>query len=199
MRGSCAGSLLALALTAVTMLCGCGLLGGAPRFASWGRQECTQPISLCDAQDARDDSSRDRELPLGDSALVNIRACDPESGHLDGGGRLVLRAGRAYRVASIGQPTEWEDAKVPSTPEGGWLGARRLLEPVARLLGARTCRAPLYALVARVGSGRPFPLRSGESFVPAADGRLVAFANDWPGLYRNNCGHVTFTLEADHD
>lgn len=187
---------LALPLIAIVALCGCGLVGGAPRFVSWGHASCTDAMSACDAGNDRDDASRDRDLQAGESAVVTVRACDPESGQLAGGGRVVLRAGRTYRVASIGQAEEWLDAGVLATPEGGWLGSRRLFEPLLRVLGARTCRAPIYALVARVGSGRTFPLRSGESLVPSVDGRLVAFANDWPGLYANNCGHVAFTVEA---
>jgi len=131
-----------------------------------------------------------KTLAVGDSETFDVDArelCNPSQCRLEPGGR--------YRLEVIAQLEAWSDWMVGASPQQGWLGAARVIEPLARPF-ARAPRLPMYALVGAIDRDPAtfFLALSARDWQAVKDGPLECFANDWPGKYGNNRGRLRVTL-----
>ncbi len=112
-------------------------------------------------------------------------------------GVLLEPNGRyAVRVTKVSEP--WRDKNTPSDLTTGWTGGfAPVLGTLARAL-ARDVHSPMYALVGARGKDAGDYVLLGERAEIGGNGssavELLAFANDWAWMYRNNHGCVELTV-----
>lgn len=99
----------------------------------------------------------------------------------------LLVSGATYEI-TVGNTLEpWKDAWVGASPDTGWSGIARFVEPLVRL-GAVHRDAPMYSLLGQVESETAFHVGIRRELKSSADGQLYLLANDWPSAYTNNEG-----------
>ncbi len=105
--------------------------------------------------------------------------------------KIDVEAGERYELTARGR---WVDFYIPSSPDG-------FSNPLSSILPfERFLRHPASKFFALIGclDRRPeqqFVIGRGASFEPEARGRLFCFANDVPGFYWNNWGHVDLIIK----
>lgn len=109
----------------------------------------------------------------------------------------LLAAGAKYEITVTNRLEPWKDAWVEASPDTGWSGLARFVEPLARL-GAVHRDAPMYSLLGQVESGTKFHVGTRREMESAADGRLYLLANDWPSAYTNNGGCLQVRVARAH-
>jgi hypothetical protein len=131
-----------------------------------------------------------KRLGVGDSEIFGIDARE-----LWNPTECVLQSGGGYRIEVTEQLEEWRDWMIGASPQEGWLGSARVIEPLVRPF-ARAPRLPMYALVGAIDRDPAtfFLAISIGSWQAVKDGPLECFANDWPGAYGNNRGRLRVTL-----
>ena len=104
-----------------------------------------------------------------------------------------IEEGERYALSANGR---WIDWYIPSSPEGfdSFMPLGSLVEQFRR-----HPHAPWFALIGAVGQtpDNQFIIGKGTALQVQTAGRLYVFANDVPGFYWNNHGHVELTIRRD--
>ena len=131
--------------------------------------------------------------------LVDARAPDNPTGVSVSPGQLVS----VELQGDFDPDIPWQDLRIRATPESGWAGLWKILEPLARYLGARHKGSPMSALTCEIGQAENEQYQAAKGpFKARGSGELSCFANDWPGRYENNSGCIRIRVcvvgEAGH-
>lgn len=107
---------------------------------------------------------------------------------------VLVEEGHRY-IVKVEMLEPWVDWFIKSSPERGWQGLARSIEPFARR-HARTRQFPMYALVGAIDDDEStfFLLPSNEHWLAPKAGQLTCFANDYPHKYHNNRGRHIVSL-----
>jgi hypothetical protein len=104
---------------------------------------------------------------------------------------IDMDAGERYMLTASGR---WIDFFIPSSPDG-------YSSPLSSImLLNRFLRHPAGKLFSLIGCldrrvEQQFIIGRGVTFDPEVSGRLYCFANDVPGFYWNNWGHIALTIK----
>lgn len=151
------------------------------------------PGYACPAQPAREFDGDGCTGPI----VLDARRTDNPTG-------IMVRAGQRIFVDFLGDfdpAIPWQDSWISATPQGGWTGPWRLIEPLVRYLGARHKGSPMFALTCQIGREATEQFYVAEGSFPARKpGELSCFANDWPApkRYENNSGCIRIHVCLDN-
>jgi hypothetical protein len=126
--------------------------------------------------------------------------------------KYVLEAGRTYRIGNVTAVPPLKDWFIPANPDGiepahawkmNWLRFGLRLKTAKSLTDGNQVRVTFFTLLGCIGQDEntAFVIGSKGGLLNVASdvekGRTMhVFVNDWRGMYKNNEGGLSFTIEA---
>jgi hypothetical protein len=105
--------------------------------------------------------------------------------------KIDMDTGERYMLTASGR---WLDFFIPSSPDG-YSSPLSSIKSLNRLLRHPTGK--LFSLIGCLDRRveQQFIIGRGVTFDSEVSGRLYCFANDVPGFYWNNWGHIALTIK----
>ncbi|WP_333879337.1 hypothetical protein [Methylobacter sp.] len=123
-----------------------------------------------------------KKLAVSTACSTKLKAEEPEN--LAG---LMMSADEEYTV-TVPSVQTWHDASRLSTPPCGESGSS-IMNLVSVL--KRSKKSLWFSLIAEIkGENKPYDLCLSENLMATENGKLILYANDAKGFYKNNSGEI---------